>query len=57
MFEVQAQGDPNKVTVCGPGVLDGVLAIYNSDFNVDTSEAGLGQLTVRIRGPKGKGQG
>jgi len=52
-FEVQPVGDPNQVNVSGPGVLDGVLAIFSSDFVVDTSAAGLGQMTVRIRGPKG----
>lgn len=38
----------------GPGVENGVLASYQSRFICDTRGAGAGQLTVRIRGPKGK---
>ena len=38
----------------GPGVEHGVLAMYQSRFICDTRGAGAGQLTVRIRGPKGK---
>ena len=37
----------------GPGVEHGVLARYQSRFICDTRGAGAGQLTVRIRGPKG----
>ena len=36
------------------GVEHGVLAMYQSRFICDTRGAGAGQLTVRIRGPKGK---
>ena len=46
--------DPSKVRVYGPGVEHGVLAMYQSRFICDTRGAGAGQLTVRIRGPKGK---
>ena len=35
------------------GVEHGVLAMYQSRFICDTRGAGAGQLTVRIRGPKG----
>ena len=45
--------DPSKVRVYGPGVEHGVLAMYQSRFICDTRGAGAGQLTVRIRGPKG----
>lgn len=39
----------------GPGIEHGVLAIFQSRFICDTRGAGAGQLTVRVRGPKGKG--
>lgn len=39
--------------VYGPGVEHGVLPLYQSRFICDTRGAGAGQLTVRIRGPKG----
>ena len=54
-FQVRVSGspDPSKVRVYGPGVEHGVLAIYQSRFICDTRGAGAGQLTVRIRGPKG----
>lgn len=43
-----------QVRVYGPGIEHGVLASYQSRFICDTRGAGAGQLTVRIRGPKGK---
>ncbi|XP_013775194.1 LOW QUALITY PROTEIN: filamin-A-like [Limulus polyphemus] len=54
-FSVRIAGPPDasKVRVYGPGVEPGVLAIYQSRFICDTRGAGAGQLTVRIRGPKG----
>lgn len=45
--------DASKVKVIGPGVEHGVLPIFQSHFVCDTRGAGAGQLTVRIRGPKG----
>ncbi|KAH9369761.1 hypothetical protein HPB48_007728 [Haemaphysalis longicornis] len=45
--------DASKVRVYGPGIEPGVLAVYQSRFICDTRGAGAGQLTVRIRGPKG----
>lgn len=45
--------DPSKVRVSGPGILDGYLHNYQSQFYVDTHGAGGGELTVKIRGPKG----
>lgn len=45
--------DPSKVRVYGPGIEHGVLATFQSRFICDTRGAGAGQLTVRIRGPKG----
>ena len=52
-LRVSAPPDPSKVRVYGPGVEHGVLARYQSRFICDTRGAGAGQLTVRIRGPKG----
>lgn len=49
--------DASKVTVSGPGIKDGLLSNYCSYFIVDTTGAGVGQLTVRIRGPKGEVHG
>ena len=52
-LRVSAAPDPSKVRVYGPGVEHGVLARYQSRFICDARGAGSGQLTVRIRGPKG----
>jgi len=52
-FKVSGRPDPTKVRVYGPGVEHGVLSLYQSRFVCDTRGAGAGQLTVRIRGPKG----
>jgi filamin len=46
--------DASKVKVYGPGIEHGVLATFQSRFICDTRGAGAGQLTVRVRGPKGK---
>lgn len=45
--------DASKVRVYGPGIEHGVLPLYQSRFVCETKGAGAGQLTVRIRGPKG----
>lgn len=52
-FKVSGKPDPSKVRVYGPGVEHGVLSLYQSRFVCDTRGAGAGQMTVRIRGPKG----
>ncbi|ESO98830.1 hypothetical protein LOTGIDRAFT_231196 [Lottia gigantea] len=52
-FRISAQPDASKVRVSGPGVEHGILATFQSRFIVETRGAGQGQLTVRIRGPKG----
>ncbi|RWS29658.1 Filamin-B-like protein [Leptotrombidium deliense] len=54
-FTVRVAGPPDasKVKVYGPGIEHGVLPLYQSRFICDTRGAGAGQLTVRIRGPKG----
>lgn len=53
LIKVSGKPDPTKVRVYGPGVEHGVLSLYQSRFVCDTRGAGAGQLTVRIRGPKG----
>lgn len=37
----------------GPGVEPGVIQRFESKFIVETFGAGAGQLSVRIRGPRG----
>ncbi|XP_013193128.2 filamin-A [Amyelois transitella] len=53
ILKVAGAPDPSKVRVYGPGVEPGVLATFQSRFLCDTKGAGAGQLTVRVRGPKG----
>lgn len=53
-LRVSAPPDASKVDVYGPGICHGVLKNYESKFVCDTRGAGAGQLTVRIRGPKGQ---
>lgn len=50
---MSAPPDASKVRVTGPGVEHGILARFQSKFIVETKGAGAGQLTVRVRGPKG----
>jgi len=54
-FTVKVNGppDPSKVRVSGPGIHNGVLQQYDGSFTVNTLGAGPGELTVKIRGPKG----
>ena len=54
-FTLRVMGalDPSKVRVYGSGIEHGVLATFQSRFLCDTRGAGAGQLTVRVRGPKG----
>lgn len=54
-FQLRVVGAPDasKVRVYGPGIEHGVLATFQSRFICDTRGAGAGQLTVRVRGPKG----
>ncbi|XP_046393064.1 filamin-A isoform X2 [Ischnura elegans] len=54
-FPLRVSGGPDasRVRVHGPGVDHGVLATFESRFVCDTRGAGAGQLTVRVRGPKG----
>ena len=52
-MKVNGPPDPSKVRVSGPGIHNGVLQQYDGSFTVNTQGAGPGQLTVKIRGPKG----
>ncbi|KAB7497586.1 Filamin-A [Armadillidium nasatum] len=52
-LKIAGAPDASKVRVYGPGIEHGVLASYQSRFICDTRGAGAGQLTVKIRGPKG----
>ncbi len=54
-FSIRVSGPPDasKVTVVGPGICHGKLENFESMFLCNTKGAGAGQLTVRIRGPKG----
>ena len=45
--------DASQVRVSGPGVECGLLSSFQSRFLVETRGAGAGQLTVRVRGPRG----
>ena len=42
------------VRVRGPGVEHGILPNFQSKFYVDTEGAGAGNLSVKMRGPKGR---
>ena len=52
-MRVSAPPDASKVNVIGPGICHGLLKDFESKFLCNTKGAGAGQLTVRIRGPKG----
>ncbi|CAJ0583097.1 unnamed protein product, partial [Mesorhabditis spiculigera] len=53
LIHVSMPPDPSKVRVYGPGIEHGILSLFKSNFVVETKGAGAGQLTVRVRGPKG----
>ncbi|KAE9413648.1 hypothetical protein Angca_008647 [Angiostrongylus cantonensis] len=53
IIHVSLPPDPSKVRVYGPGIEHGILSLFKSNFVVETRGAGAGQLTVRVRGPKG----
>ena len=54
IIRISGPPDASKVRVLGPGICHGVLSKFKSKFMCETRGAGAGQLTVRIRGPKGK---
>ena len=53
VIKIAGPPDASKVRVTGPGITHGVLNKFKSRFVCETKGAGAGQLTVRIRGPKG----
>uniref|UniRef100_F1KPG9 Filamin-C n=1 Tax=Ascaris suum TaxID=6253 RepID=F1KPG9_ASCSU len=53
VINVSHPPDASKVRVFGPGIEHGILSTFKSNFIVETKGAGAGQLTVRVRGPKG----
>ncbi|VDD87374.1 unnamed protein product [Enterobius vermicularis] len=53
VINVSHPPDASKVRVFGPGIEHGILSTFKSNFVVETKGAGAGQLTVRVRGPKG----
>jgi len=54
VVKVTNASDAGQVSVSGPGICDGVLDKFSSTFTVETTGAGCGQLTVKVRGPKGR---
>lgn len=52
-LRVSPAPDASRVKVSGPGVEHGVIDAFQSRFICETKGAGAGQLTVRIRGPRG----
>ena len=53
ILRVSTPPDENKVRIVGPGICHGVISSFQSKFYCETKGAGAGQLTVRVRGPKG----
>ncbi|CAF4475481.1 unnamed protein product, partial [Rotaria magnacalcarata] len=53
IIKVISPPDASKVNVFGPGIEHGILSTFQSHFICDTKGAGAGQLTVKVRGPKG----
>jgi len=45
--------DAGKVHVHGQGIENGLLSSFQGQFIVETAGAGSGQLTVKVRGPRG----
>uniref|UniRef100_K7FM29 Filamin B n=1 Tax=Pelodiscus sinensis TaxID=13735 RepID=K7FM29_PELSI len=51
---VQEVVDSSKVVCAGPGLMPGVVrASVPQSFSVDTSQAGVAPLQVKVQGPKG----
>jgi hypothetical protein len=49
---VHAFPNADKVKVYGPGIAEYVLVNQPAEFHIETKEAGLGTLTIRVQGPK-----
>lgn len=47
-FRVLPTHDASKVRASGPGLTSGVPASFPVEFNIDTKDAGQGQLSVLI---------
>ena len=45
--------DADKVHAYGPGIENGLLSTFVGQFVVETAGAGSGELTVKVRGPRG----
>jgi len=45
--------DASKVNAFGPGIENGILSSFRGEFVVETAGAGPGELTVKVRGPRG----
>lgn len=45
--------DAAQIKAWGPGLNDGILHSFESTFLVETKGAGVGQLSIKIKGPKG----
>lgn len=52
-LEVGVSHKKGEVMVSGPGLENGILHHYNSNFLVNTTNAGSGELKVSIMGPRG----
>jgi len=50
---VSGTADAGKVRAYGPGIENGLLSTFQGQFFVETAGAGSGQLTVKVRGPRG----
>ena len=50
-FSLQVTSYPEKIKVYGPGISEGRLG-EKGVFTIETAEAGSGQMSVRVRGPK-----
>uniref|UniRef100_H3CM53 Filamin B n=1 Tax=Tetraodon nigroviridis TaxID=99883 RepID=H3CM53_TETNG len=53
-FRVLPTHDASKVRASGPGLTSGVPASFPVEFNIDTKDAGQGQLSVLITDQDGK---
>lgn len=53
LLRVGEPPDATQVKVWGPGIKDGILNSFESNFLVETQGAGVGQLSIKMKGPKG----
>ena len=49
---VHPESNADKVKVWGPGIQEYVVWKQPAEFHIDTKEAGLGTVTIRVQGPK-----